>query len=53
MAEGRSKLAIGTRLHLRLRTVETHVHSIFGKLQLAPAADDHRRILAVLIYLRS
>jgi hypothetical protein len=33
--------------------VETHVHNIFGKLDIAAAADDHRRVLAVLTYLRS
>jgi hypothetical protein len=33
--------------------VETHVGSIFAKLGLLPAADDHRRVLAVLMYIRS
>jgi hypothetical protein len=33
--------------------VETHVANIFGKLRLQPAPDDHRRVLAVLAYLRS
>jgi DNA-binding NarL/FixJ family response regulator len=53
MAEGRSNLAISERLGLSLKTVESHVHSIFSKLDLEPALDDHRRVLAVLTYLRS
>ena len=53
MAEGRSNLAISERLGLSLKTVESHVHSIFSKLDLEPAPDDHRRVLAVLTYLRS
>ncbi len=53
MAAGRSNLAIGQKLFLSPKTVEAHVRSIFGKLQLEPAPDDHRRILAVLAYLRS
>jgi serine/threonine-protein kinase len=53
MAEGRSNLAIGQRLFLSSKTVEAHVRNIFGKLMLEPAPDDHRRILAVLAYLRS
>jgi serine/threonine-protein kinase len=53
MAEGRSNLAIGQRLFLSHKTVEAHVRSIFGKLMLEPAPDDHRRILAVLAYLKS
>jgi hypothetical protein len=35
------------------RAVEKHVTSIFGKLDLAPAAEDHRRVLAVLAFLRA
>jgi hypothetical protein len=35
------------------RAVEKHVTSIFGKLRLAPASEDHRRVLAVLTFLRS
>jgi serine/threonine-protein kinase len=52
MAEGRSNQAICGRLSLSSKTVETHVGSIFSKLGLLPAADDHRRVLAVLTYLR-
>jgi len=53
MAEGRSNTAIGTSLHLSEKTVEGHVRSIFSKLELEPAAEDHRRVLAVLTYLRA
>jgi DNA-binding NarL/FixJ family response regulator len=52
MAQGRSNAAICARLYLSQKTVETHVGSIFAKLGLLPAADDHRRVLAVLTYLR-
>lgn len=51
MAEGRSNQAIAERLWLTQRTVESHVRSIFTRLELAPADDDHRRVLAVLAYL--
>jgi DNA-binding NarL/FixJ family response regulator len=51
MAEGRSNQAIATRLSLTGRTVESHVRGIFIKLDLAPAPDDHRRVLAVLAHL--
>ena len=53
MAEGRSNVAIGRLLHVSEKTVEGHVRSIFSKLQLEPALEDHRRVLAVLTYLRS
>jgi DNA-binding NarL/FixJ family response regulator len=53
IAEGRSNHAICERLFLSPKTVETHVGSIFAKLGLLPATDDHRRVLAVLMYLRS
>jgi DNA-binding NarL/FixJ family response regulator len=53
MAEGRSNIAVSERLALRPKTVEAHVKSIFTKLGLAESADDHRRVLAVLRYLRS
>ncbi|HZA87024.1 MAG TPA: response regulator transcription factor [Acidimicrobiales bacterium] len=53
LAEGRSNQAIADELRLALRSVEKHVTSIFTKLDLAPAATDHRRILAVLRYLNS
>ena len=53
MAEGRSNAAIGSTLHMSEKTVEGHVRSIFSKLDLEPAPDDHRRVLAVLVYLRS
>jgi DNA-binding NarL/FixJ family response regulator/class 3 adenylate cyclase len=53
MAEGRSNEAICGRLFLSPKTVETHVGSIFSKLGLLPGTDDHRRVLAVLMYLRN
>jgi DNA-binding NarL/FixJ family response regulator len=53
MAEGRSNAAIAEALVVTERAVEKHVTSIFGKLDLVPAAEDHRRVLAVLTFLRS
>jgi DNA-binding NarL/FixJ family response regulator len=53
MAEGRSNQAIRERLYLSPKTVEAHVSSIFAKLGLPLTADDHRRVLAVLTFLRS
>ena len=53
MAEGRSNQGICDRLFLSLKTVEAHVKHIFAKLGLEESPDDHRRVLAVLAYLRS
>ncbi len=53
MAEGRSNNAIAEALVVTERAVEKHVTSIFGKLGLAPTAEDHRRVLAVLTFLRA
>ena len=52
MAEGRSNRAIASRLIVGDKTVETHVASILSKLGLEEAPDDHRRVLAVLSWLR-
>jgi DNA-binding NarL/FixJ family response regulator len=52
MAEGRSNASIGRALVITDGAVEKHVTSIFTKLQLAPDDNDHRRVLAVLTYLR-
>ena len=53
MAEGRSNTAIAEALVVTPRAVEKHVGNIFAKLDLAESATDHRRVLAVLRYLRS
>jgi DNA-binding NarL/FixJ family response regulator len=53
MAEGRSNAAIAEQLVVTERAVEKHVTSIFTKLDLTPTVEDHRRVLAVLAYLRS
>jgi len=53
MAEGRSNQAIAEQLVVTERAVEKHVTSIFGKLDLPPAREDHRRVLAVLRFLRA
>ncbi|MBZ9639059.1 response regulator transcription factor [Streptomyces sp. PSKA30] len=53
MAEGRSNEAIAQRLVIGGKTVETHVRNIFTKLQLEADLMDHRRVMAVLTYLRA
>ena len=53
MAEGRSNLGIAQSLYTSQASVEKHVTSIFRKLRLAPAEVDHRRVQAVLTYLRA
>jgi DNA-binding NarL/FixJ family response regulator len=52
MAEGRSNRAIGERLFLSPKTVEAHVSAIFSKLGIEDTADDNRRVLSVLTWLR-
>jgi DNA-binding NarL/FixJ family response regulator len=51
MAQGRSNSGIARELWVTEGTVEKHVHSILGKLNLADTQDDHRRVLAVLTFL--
>jgi DNA-binding NarL/FixJ family response regulator len=53
MAEGRSNAAMADALIVTERAVEKHVTSILSKLDLPPAVEDHRRVLAVLAFLRS
>jgi DNA-binding NarL/FixJ family response regulator len=53
MAEGRSNSAIAEQLVLTVGAVEKHVASILTKVRLPPSDSDHRRVLAVLAYLRS
>ncbi len=53
MAEGRSNAGIARRIWISEATVEKHVHSILGKLNLPDSTDGHRRVLAVLAYLSS
>jgi DNA-binding NarL/FixJ family response regulator len=53
MAEGRSNRGIADRLVVTEKTVETHVANILSKLHLEAEVDDHRRVLAVLAFLRS
>jgi DNA-binding NarL/FixJ family response regulator len=52
MAEGKSNRGIAEGLFVTQAAVEKHVTSIFGKLELEPARSEHRRVLAVLTYLR-
>jgi DNA-binding NarL/FixJ family response regulator len=53
MAEGRTNRAIAEQLFISERAVERHVTAIFSKLDLPTTGEDHRRVLAVLTYLRS
>jgi DNA-binding NarL/FixJ family response regulator len=52
VAEGRSNKAIGDRLHIADRTVEAHITQILLKIGVDTSADSHRRVLAVLTFLR-
>ena len=51
MAEGRTNAAVAARLGVTEKAVSKHINNIFTKLDLLPAEDDHRRVLAVLRYL--
>ena len=53
LAEGRTNASIAKELWLTEKTVETHVRSILGKLDLPQDGDTHRRVLAVVTYLRA
>jgi DNA-binding NarL/FixJ family response regulator len=53
MAEGRSNAGIARQIWVAEATVQKHVHSILGKLDLPDSSDDHRRVQAVLAYLSS
>ena len=53
MAEGRTNRAIAGVIHLSERAVERNVTAIFEKLGLPPSEADHRRVLAVLTFLRT
>lgn len=53
MAEGHSNAAIGERLFIGHKTVETHIGTIFSKLDLLPGVEVDRRVRAVLTYLRA
>ena len=53
MARGHSNTAIASDLYLAVKTVEAYVTSIFTKLDLAPGDREHRRVLAVLRFLRA
>lgn len=53
MAEGRSNAAIARRLVVSDGAVEKHISNIFAKLTLPPTGDDHRRVMAVLAYLKA
>ncbi len=51
MAQGRSNAAIATRLYVTEKAVDKHINNILTKLDLPPALDDNRRVLAVLAWL--
>ena len=53
VAEGRTNASIAKELWLTEKTVETHVRSILGKLDLPQDGESHRRVLAVVTYLRA
>ncbi|MEP7025179.1 MAG: response regulator transcription factor [Actinomycetota bacterium] len=53
MAEGRSNQGIAAEMHVAAKTVESYVASVFTKLGLPPSADDNRRVLAVLAWMRT
>jgi len=53
MSDGLSNTAIAARLSVMERTIESHIARMFSKLDLMPGAEGNRRVLAVLIYLRS
>jgi len=53
MAQGRSNDAIASTLKISPKTLEAHIGTIYSKLGLEPSGGDHRRVLAVLNYLRS
>jgi len=53
MAEGRSNLAIATDLGISEHALQRHIAVVFGKLDLPAGAEGHRRVLAVLAYIRA
>ena len=53
MAEGRTNAAIARALVVTRGAVEKHISNIFAKLDLPATDDDHRRVLAVLTFLRA
>ena len=53
MAEGRSNAAIASRMFVTEKAVSKHINNIFANLGLPPSDDDHRRVLAVLAYLKA
>jgi DNA-binding NarL/FixJ family response regulator len=53
MAEGYTNAGVAKRLFLSERTVEAHVRRLLGKLDITDTEDGHRRVLAILTYLRA